>query len=112
MTDGCPEYGSEGDGDDSEFSGSGSMLYTDAAAAFNCGGFMAGGEDGCSAAAATKAGAALNKQERLKEKNRLAQRRFRARQKSMLEQMQSRMDDLGKQVSGGVCSGHVGCDVR
>eukprot|EP00775_Hariotina_reticulata_P002870 gene2870-3161_t len=35
-----------------------------------------------------------------REKNRLAQRRFRARQKSMLEQMQTRMDELGKQVSG------------
>lgn len=36
--------------------------------------------------------------EKLKEKNRLAQRRFRARQKDMLEQMQARMDELHAQV--------------
>jgi hypothetical protein len=39
-----------------------------------------------------------SRQEKLKEKNRLAQRRFRARQKNMLEQMQARMDELSDQV--------------
>jgi hypothetical protein len=54
-----------------------------------------GGDD---AAAVAAAAASRSKQDRLKEKNRLAQRRFRARQKTMLEQMQVRMDDLAKQV--------------
>lgn len=40
----------------------------------------------------------LSRQEKLKEKNRLAQRRFRARQKDQLEQMQARMDELNDQV--------------
>lgn len=39
-----------------------------------------------------------SRQDKLKEKNRLAQRRFRARQKNMLEQMQARMDELNDQV--------------
>jgi hypothetical protein len=52
----------------------------------------------------------LSRQEKLKEKNRLAQRRFRARQKNMLEQMQGRMDELSDQVRfGGKTAGcHVG----
>lgn len=41
-----------------------------------------------------------SRQEKLKEKNRLAQRRFRARQKNQLEQMQARMDALNEQVCG------------
>jgi hypothetical protein len=49
-----------------------------------------------------------SRQEKLKEKNRLAQRRFRARQKEQLEQMQARMDALNEQVCrvlGEVCTG-------
>jgi hypothetical protein len=59
---------------------------------------LCGGDD---AAAVAAAAASRSKQDRLKEKNRLAQRRFRARQKTMLEQMQVRMDDLAKQVRRG-----------
>jgi hypothetical protein len=46
-------------------------------------------------------GTAASRQEKLKEKNRLAQRRFRARQKSQLEQMQARMDELSEEVRRG-----------
>lgn len=54
--------------------------------------------DACADDAVAAAAASKSKQDRLKEKNRLAQRRFRARQKTMLEQMQVRMDELAKQV--------------
>lgn len=56
------------------------------------------GELGSGGAAASR-----NRQEKLKEKNRLAQRRFRARQKNMLEQMQARMDELTDQVTRLCC---------
>jgi hypothetical protein len=80
--------------------GSGSGGYGDMA--------QFGGDD---AAALAAAAASRGKQDRLKEKNRLAQRRFRARQKTMLEQMQVRMDDLAKQVRRYMTSFcfYVGC---
>jgi hypothetical protein len=67
------------------------------------------GLDDAAAAAAAAAAASRSKQDRLKEKNRLAQRRFRARQKTMLEQMQTRMDDLAKQVGGVLCEVYCCC---
>lgn len=61
-----------------------------AAAAAAGGGSSRGGSQGTNGAA--------SRQEKLKEKNRLAQRRFRARQKNQLEQMQARMDELSDEV--------------
>lgn len=110
--------GSGGDGTDGTDSANqlappGAMGYEtcagyDAAAMFGLGSsgdLDAEGQDMAAAAAAGggssrggSQGTNASRQEKLKEKNRLAQRRFRARQKSQLEQMQARMYELSDEV--------------